>query len=53
MKILYTNRGWLRPAAWELYDKDVCLEHVNISCMSGYDMVVYIFNKNAKILYIW
>jgi len=51
-RILYVNRAWLKHAAWDTFDKEVCFEHINIGCMSGYDLVVYLFNNNAKILYV-
>ena len=48
--ILIVNRGWLKYSAWDIYDEDICLEHINISDIGGYSIILYVFNNNAKLL---
>jgi len=48
--MLLVNRGWLKYEYWDIYDENVMLEHINISDISSYEIILYMFNKNAKII---
>lgn len=48
--MLLVNRGWLKYEYWDIYDENVMLEHINISDISGYSVIIYVYNKNAKII---
>ena len=48
--MLIVNRNWLKYEHWDIFDKDVLLEHINISDISSYGTIIYVFNKNAKII---
>ena len=49
-RMLIVNRNWLKYEHWDIFDKDVLLEHINISDISSYGTIIYVFNKNAKII---
>ena len=48
--MLLVNRGWLKYEYWDIFDKDVTLEHINISDISSYGLILYVYEKNAKII---
>ena len=48
--MLLCNRGWLKYEFWDIFDKDVTLDMLNISDITNYSVVVYQFDKNGKIL---
>ena len=47
---LIVNRNWLKHEFWDIFDEQVILEHINISDISVYDIILYEFNRNVKIL---
>jgi hypothetical protein len=47
---MVVNRGWLKHSAWDIFDEDICLEHVNISDIPAHGYIIYMFDNNAKIL---
>ena len=48
--MLLVNRGWLKYEFWDICDENVLLEHINIKDISSYETILYVFNKNAKII---
>jgi hypothetical protein len=48
--MLVVNRGWLKYSSWDRFDKDVVLSDINIQDIDSYGTIIYLFNKNAKIL---
>ena len=48
--ILIVNRNYLKYIYWEVYDKDVILEHINITDISSYGIILYMFGRCVKLL---
>ena len=48
--MLFVNRGWLKYKSWDRFDKDVVLSDINIQDIDSYGIIIYVFDKCAKIL---
>lgn len=43
---MLVNSGWLKQTAWELFDHQIMLEHINSEATKEHDIVVYVYLHN-------